>query len=89
MNASIEVAYWDAHPGLLGVEFDGQDVNAPGHGAYTRAQKIELKGDKKWKTAAFKLQGALFTNSQNGGADFRLVAETPELFVRKVTLQRD
>ena len=45
--------------------------------------------DRQWKAAAFKLRRACFTGAQNGGADFRLVAEAPEFAVRKVTLRRD
>jgi hypothetical protein len=89
MNAVVEVEYWDGKPGLLGVEFDGADHTAPARGAYSRTRKIELKGDQTWKTASFKLLKARFANSQNEGADFRLVAETPEFGVRKVTVRRD
>jgi Domain of unknown function (DUF5010) len=89
MNATVEVEYLDAAPGLLGVEFDGDDLAAAGRGAYTRSSKTELKGDKQWKTARFKVSRAYFVNSQNGGADFRLVAEAPGFALRKVTLRRN
>ncbi|HOC56024.1 MAG TPA: DUF5010 domain-containing protein [Verrucomicrobiota bacterium] len=89
MNATVRVEYLDAAPGLLGVEFDGEDVTAPQWGAYSGTKKLALKGDRQWKTAAFKLRRARFTGAQNGGADFRLVAEAPEFAVRKVTLRRD
>jgi len=89
MNATLGVEYLDAAPGLLGVEFDGEDLAAPQRGAYSGTKKTALKGDRQWKTAAFKLRRACFTGAQNGGADFRLVAEAPEFAVRKVTLRRD
>jgi hypothetical protein len=89
MNATVSVVYLDATPGLLGVEFDGEDTTAPQRGAYSRTDKIELKGDGKWKTAHLKVRRACLTGAQNGGADFRLVAETPEFAVSKVTLTRN
>jgi hypothetical protein len=89
MNATVGVEYFDAAPGLLGVEFDGADLTAAHRGAYSRTKKVELKGDRKWKTTSFKVHQAYFTGAQNGGADFRLVAEAPEFAVRSVTLRRD
>jgi hypothetical protein len=89
MNATLAVDYLDAAPGLLSVEFDGEDTTSPLRGAYSRTKKVELKGDRQWKTAGFKLTGACFVQSQNGRADFRLVAEAAEFAVRKVTLTRD
>ena len=89
MNATVTVEYLDAAPGLLGVEFDGEDQTAPQRGAYSHTEKVALKGDGQWRTARFKLRDARFTGAQNGGADFRLVAEAPEFAVRKVTLTRN
>jgi hypothetical protein len=89
MNATVTVEYLDAAPGLLGVEFDGEDLTAPQRGAYNHTEKVALKGDGQWRTAKFKLRDAHFTGAQNGGADFRLVAEAPEFAVRKVTLTRN
>ncbi|MSU58238.1 MAG: hypothetical protein EXS35_08665 [Pedosphaera sp.] len=88
MNAAIEVEYFDTAPGQLSIEFDGSDPNAPFGGAYTRSEKIALTGDKQWKTASFKLNEARFLNSQNGSADFRVVAETAEFAIARVTLTR-
>jgi hypothetical protein len=89
MNATVTVEYQDTAPGRLGVEFDGNDLNAPLRGAYSRTSKIELKGDGQWKTASFTMRQACFTGAQNGGADFRFAVEAPELAVRKVTLTRN
>lgn len=89
MNATARVEYPDAEPELLGIEFDRADLAVPQQGAYSGMKKIEPKGDRKWKTATFKLCHVFFTGAQNGGADFRLVAEAPEFAVRKVPLQRD
>jgi hypothetical protein len=88
MNATVEIEYFDTAPGQLGIEFDGSDPSAPFGGAYSRSEKVPLIGDKRWKTASFKLDAARFLNSQNAGADFRVVAESPECGVSKVTLRR-
>jgi len=70
------------------VEFDGSDTSAPFGGAYSPSEKIALAGDKRWKTASFKLDAARFLNSQNAGADFRIVAEAVEFGLSKVALKR-
>ena len=84
---NLEIEFFDAAPGLLSVEFDGSDANAPFSGAYTRApESVKLAGTKTWRTARFLLDGTRFTNAQNRGADFRLVVEAAEFAVGKVTL---
>ena len=89
MNANLEVDYFDAQPGNLRVEFDGSDANAAFQGAYSRSDTvIKLIGDHRWKTARFELRGARWLNSQNGGADFRLIGENAELEISRVKLQR-
>ena len=88
MNATVEIEYFDAAPGRLGVEFDGSDTGAPFGGAYSPSEKISLTGDKRLKTASFKLDAARFLNSQNADADFRIVAVAAEFGLSKVTLKR-
>jgi len=89
MDLQVEVEYYDAAAGSLGLEFDGSDTNAPFSGAYSRATPvIKLAGDKQWKSALFNLPGAKLANGQNGGADFRLAVNAPQLIVRQVTLKR-
>jgi len=88
MNARVELVYWDAAAGRLSVEFDGSDLSAPFNGAYSRTTSIELAGDREWKVAGFDLDAARFRNAQNGGADFRIVAATPEFALHRVTLKR-
>jgi hypothetical protein len=86
---TLEVDYFDAAPGKASIEFDGSDENAPFSGAYTRApEAVRLDGSKSWRTATFALKGTRFNNSQNRGADFRLVVEAPEFAVGSVTLKR-
>jgi hypothetical protein len=88
MNATVELEYFDAARGQLSVDFDGSDANAPLNGAYSGSRKISLAGDQRWKTASFKLEAARFLNSQNAGADFRVVAEAPEFGLGQVTLRK-
>lgn len=88
MNARVELVYCDVAAGRLRVEFDGNDASAPFNGAYSRTSSIELAGDREWKIAGFDLDAARFRNAQNGGADFRIVADSPELVVQRVTLRR-
>jgi len=85
----VEVEFFDVAPGRLSIEFDGSDESAPLSGAYTRApESVNLAGTKSWRKATFTLNDTKFTNAQNRGADFRLVVETPEFGVGKVTLGR-
>ena len=89
MDATVEVEYFDAAPGALLLEFDGSDLASPFQGAYSRcAETVELKGNQTWRTTRFKLRGARLLHGQNGGADFRLVVQSPNLPVRKVVLRR-
>jgi hypothetical protein len=88
MNATVEVEYFDAAPGRLSIEFDGSDPSAPFAGAYSRSETVPLTGDERWKTARFELERARFLNSQNAGADLRVVAEAAGIGVGKVTVRR-
>jgi hypothetical protein len=89
MNARLEVDYFDAAPGSFRVEFDGSDATAAFDGAYSGAPGAQpMSGGRTWKTASFDLRGARFSNSENQGADFRLVVNAPEFYVRRVRLIR-
>ena len=89
MDLVIEVEYFDAAAGTMTVEFDGSDAAAPFSGAYTRSgSSTKLTGGRTWKTARFELPKARLLNSQNRSADFRIVADAPELSVRNVMLWR-
>lgn len=89
MGLALTVDYFDAAPGVLGVEFDGSDPRAAFGGAYSAAREsVKLTGDKTWKTSRFTLRDARLVNSQNGGADFRLNTTASDFGVRKVTLSR-
>jgi len=89
MELELEVEFFDGAPGTLSAEFDGSDPRAPFNGAYTRsADSVKLTGSQAWKTARVRLPQARLLNSQNRGADLRLVCEAPQLAVRGVTLHR-
>ncbi len=89
VNARLSVDYFDERAGSLLVEFDGSDPDAPFQGAYSRSDTVvKLVGDRRWKTASFNLPAARWLNSQNGGADFRLVGEGTELVISHLELQR-
>ncbi len=89
MDVSLVVEYFDPAEGTLGVEFDGSDPLAPFQGAYTTAPTtVALTGSQTWKTASFRLTGARFLNSQNGGADFRLYSSLAGLGVRRIQIVR-
>lgn len=86
----LEVEYFDAAAGQLGVEFDGSDAAAPFAGAYScSTDTVELTGGGAWKTARFRLEGARFDAGQNAGADLRLVITGAKQFaIARATLQR-
>ncbi len=88
MNATVEIEYFDGAPGTLHMEFDGSDLTAPFNGAYSPSSQMALKGEKQWNQASFDLTNAVFNNSQNGGADFRIVAQAHPFAVGKVILRK-
>lgn len=89
MAVDIEVEYFDSAGGSFTIEFDGSDLSAPFQGAYTSSNlTVPLTGSRFWRTAKFKLAGARFLNSQNGGADFRIAVSGHEFYVRRVKVIR-
>jgi hypothetical protein len=89
MEVTLTVDYFDASAGTLAVEFDGSDPDAAFSGAYTRSpETVRLEGAQRWKTAQFHLPRARLLNSQNRGADFRLVLEPAAAVIGRVTLKR-
>ena len=89
MQAELDVEYFDSAGGSFAVDFDGSDTNAPFNGAYSRSTTtVTLSGTRLWRTAYFRLGGARFMNSENGGADFRLAISADPFFVRRVKVVR-
>jgi len=89
MLVDVAVEYYDQGAGNFRIEYDGPDPNAPFNGAYTASKTaVTLGNSGQWKTATFRLTGARFLNSQNGGADFRLATQGDPLHVSRVTVTR-
>lgn len=89
MLVDVAVEYFDQGSGSFRLEYDGPDPNAPFNGAYSSsATGVTLGNTGQWKSGRFRLTGARFLNSQNGGADFRLAVQADTLYVRKVTVTR-
>ena len=83
-QAWVEVEYFDAAPnGGLSLEYDGPQPYTPSE------RRVRLKNSSEWKQATFELTEAAFTGRQNGGADFRIIATRPKVFVRRVTVRRE
>jgi len=83
MNARIQVEYYATSPGALQIQFDGSARQLP---QYTGGGRINFDGDGVWKTANYKINGALFRNGERGGADFRLTASARGLYLHSVTV---
>jgi formylglycine-generating enzyme required for sulfatase activity/tetratricopeptide (TPR) repeat protein len=77
----VDVEYWDGASGQFLIEYDA-------HGdPYKRAwETVPLKGTNQWQTARFILHNARFANSQNGRADFRIVATVNDIAIRNVSV---
>ncbi|MCD6339744.1 MAG: DUF5010 domain-containing protein [Verrucomicrobia bacterium] len=89
MQVEVRVEYFDHPAGRFSLEFDGSDTNAPFQGAYSPARLwVTMRGTGTWKTTAFRLNRARFENSQNSGADFRLVVQADAFHVRRVEVIR-
>ncbi len=89
MSVTVVVDYYDGDSGSFALEYDSHDPTAVMDGAYKDcAEQIALQGTHTWKTARLALPQARFEGSQNGGADFRIVVNTPRLQVRKVAVER-
>jgi hypothetical protein len=85
----LSVDYFDGSSGTISVEYDGSDESAPFNGAYSPSPDVaRLTGAKQWKTAAFKLREARLLNSQNRGADFRLVISSTDVVVGGIAVRR-
>ena len=87
----FDVEYLDPQPGTMSIQYDALDANNVSNPRYRDADKpIRLSGSKAWQKATFRTKGdAGFDNRQNGQSDFRIWAETPLLYVRRVTVTRE
>lgn len=64
----LTVHYWDAGGGSITLQY-----NSRTGGAYKNAAVLNKGSSNKWKAYTWRLTDTSFTNSQTGGADFRLV----------------
>jgi hypothetical protein len=87
-DLELEIEYWDTADGAFLIEYDGADAKASMGGAYTLGPKTPMKGSSSWRTEKVILEEVCFANRQNAEADFRIAKQSPELFVRRVTLRR-
>ena len=73
----------------MDIQYDAGGAGDPGK--YREAKSmIRLADLKGWQKATFRTRGdAAFSNRQNGGADFRIRARAPLLYVRRVTVTRE
>ena len=73
----LQIRLFDAEPGKLGISYDSSDLKLKrdpypvGTWRTPDAGDFKLTGDKKWKTASFKLEQAFFNRRLNGG-DIRI-----------------
>jgi hypothetical protein len=85
----VEVEYSGGPAGDFSLEYDAYSPRKTHSDVYTGAGlTVYLRAPNEWKTASFRVRNAAFENGQNGGADFRLVAKPPFLWVRRVTVKR-
>ncbi|HTG45273.1 MAG TPA: hypothetical protein VK633_12150, partial [Verrucomicrobiae bacterium] len=81
--ARIEFEYLVRTPVRLKVQYDGMEEGR--RRSYKPAGEIlNVTEVGSWQTAVFHVSEAAFMNSQNGGADFRLDVNPPEIYVRRV-----
>jgi hypothetical protein len=90
-RVQIEVEYFDPAPGTMGIHYDSTDAERGSDQKYMEARStVTLTGSGRWQKVVFQTRNdAVFLNRQNGGADFRLWAKTPTLYVSRVTVTRD
>ena len=89
MNVAVVVDYYDGDVGSFAMQYDSHDPAATMDGAYKDcAEQVLCTGRTPGKPRRFTLPQARLEGSQNGGADFRIVVNTPSLLVRKVVVDR-
>ncbi len=97
-NAEVEIELLTKRRSDIRLQFDGIEegvgpahvptlpVGAPVVRYGANFGRIPVVG--AWTVATFEITNAIFQNSQNGGADFRLEVVPPEAYVRRVTVTR-
>lgn len=87
----FDVEFLDPQPGSLIVHYDALASPNSKPAAYRDATPtLRLTGSNRWQRATFYTRNdAVFSNRQNGKADFRICAKAPVLYVRRVTVTRE
>ncbi len=99
-NALCTVEYFCPTRGNFRLQYDGTEFDT--HRPYKsviaeEGTPVRLGGNNdharmpvanSWEITTFPITEAIFANSQNGGADFRLEFLPPDVFIRRVTLTR-
>jgi len=87
---AIEIEYFNPKPGVIGIHYDSLDAPDRGNPIYRDAiHPVRMTESGTWQTNTFYTKNAGFGNMQNAGADFRIWAKAPELYVRRVTVTRE
>ncbi|MCC7374155.1 MAG: hypothetical protein IT581_05845 [Verrucomicrobiales bacterium] len=89
MEVVALVEFFDGARGTLRIEFDGSDPNSPFSGAYSPSDALAMNGTGTWRTGTFRLKGARFNNSQNGGADLRVSVGSVDVPIRRIQILRE
>ena len=88
-NARCEVEYYSPVRATCRLQYDAVESDTHQPYKYASSAIIRAVPTNLWKTVTFRLLNGVFMNSQNGGADFRLEAIPPDIYVRRVTLLRE
>jgi len=85
----LDVEYLSPQPGSMNIQYDSSGDGDSGRYRDARSS-IQFSGSTSWQQATFRTRSdAVFSNRQNGRADFRIRARTPLLYVRRVTVTRE
>lgn len=87
-TVDVVVTYFDDAAGAFHLEYDSADELVEGPARQFLPTRAEtLKGENRWKRAAFTLRRARFADGCNGG-DFRIACDGRDLMVREIIVRR-
>lgn len=82
-SVEVRADVLDLAPGTLGIQYDSHR-----NSAYYAGPNVALAGSGVWIETVFALPDAFFGHCQNGGADFRLINDGNDLYVRQVSVRQ-
>jgi len=86
---TVRITYLDSGGTPIAIDYDSTDATGTLADRYKRLPQTLARHDTgQWLTATVKLPGARCANRENGGADFRLAIDGPELLVRAVEVTK-